>query len=471
MRTRIRNAEIVTASDQFRGDLLFENDKIVALGADLGSASADQTIDADGKFLIPGGIDVHVHLEMPFMGSVSKDDFTTGSKAAIADGTTSVIDFCIPKKGESLKSALEFWDAKTQPKAMVDHSYHMCIVDWNDSVRKELDYVFERGITSFKVFTAYKGALMISDEEIFDLMHEVRQRGGLVTAHAVNGDVLNVLATRFAAEGKLTPHYHPLCQPPYAEGEATGRVLELGRMADQPAYIVHMTCKEAVQELARARKRGWESYGEVCVQHLMLDMALYDLPDFEGAKYVMSPPLREQKDRDALWAALQNGIIQCVGTDHCTFDFKGQKDMGRDDFRKIPNGLNGIGERMSILYTHGVNTNRISLSRWVEVTSTNPAKMFGLYPTKGSLLPGSDADLVVWDPNIKETISAKTHHSACDTNVYEGMKIEGRPSHVFIRGTKVYENGSFLVQPGFGKFQKRPAGRPMKVDYTKVPVS
>ena len=465
MRTLIRNAEIVTASDQFHGDLLFETDKILALGGKL-EATADQEIDATGQYLLPGGFDVHCHLEMPFMGTTSRDDFTSGTKAAIAGGTTSLIDFCIPSKGGTLKQALEIWDAKSGPKTLCDYSYHMCIVDWNEGIKKELDAVFDRGITSFKIFTAYKGALMISDEEIFELMLEVRQRGGLVTAHAVNGDVINVLAARFAAEGKLTPHYHPLCQPPYAEGEATGRVLELGHMADQPAYIVHMTCREAVEELARARERGWESYGEVCAQHLMLDDSLYDLPNFEGAKYVMSPPIRKAHDREALWAALANDIIQTVGTDHCTFDFKGQKDMGKDDFRKIPNGLNGLQERMAVLYTYGVKTGRISLSRMVEVACTNPAKMFGMYPQKGSLLPGSDADVVLWDPTASTTISAKTHQSACDTNVYEGTAIEAAPTQVFIRGTEVYNRGTFKVQPGFGTFVKRPAGRPMKVDYT-----
>lgn len=468
MRTLIQNAEIVTASDQFRGDLLFQDDKILSVGSNLGDSTRDQTIDAEGKYLLPGGLDVHCHLEMPFMGSVSKDDFTSGGKCAIAGGTTTVVDFCIPTKGGTLAQALEIWDAKSKPKAMCDYSYHMCIVDWNEGIRKELDMAFERGITSFKVFTAYKGALMISDEEIFDLMLEVKKRGGLVTAHAVNGDVLNILAARFAAEGKLSPHYHPLCQPPVAEGEATGRVLELGKMADQPAYIVHMTCKEAVVELARARKRGWESYGEVCAQHLMLDADLYDLPDFEGAKYVMSPPLRKGHDREALWGALANGIIQVVGTDHCTFDFKGQKDMGKDDFRKIPNGLNGLQERMPVVWTYGVNQKRISLQRLVETCCTNPAKMFGLYPTKGSLLPGSDADLVLWDTKQGYTISAKTHQSACDTNVYEGTKVDVTAHTVWIRGNKVYEAGKFMVEPGFGQYQKRPAGRPMKVDYSSL---
>ncbi len=466
MRTLIQNAEIVTASDQFRGDLLFEDGKILAVGQNLGEVRHDHRIDAKGQYLLPGGLDVHCHLEMPFMGSVSKDDYNTGSRCAIAGGTTTVVEFCIPSKGGSLAQAMDTWDAKSKPKALCDFSYHMCIVDWNENIRKELDTVFERGVTSFKVFTAYKGALMITDQDIFELMLEVKDRGGLVTAHAVNGDVLNALADRFAAQGKLSPHYHPLCQPPYAEGEATGRVLELGHMADQPAYIVHMTCKEAVVELARARKRGWESYGEVCAQHLMLDDSLYDLPNFEGGKYVMSPPLRKERDREALWAALANGIIQVVGTDHCTFDFKGQKDMGKDDFRKIPNGLNGLQERMPVVWTYGVNSKRISMQRMVEVCCTNPAKMFGLYPQKGSLLPGSDADLVLWDPNQSYTISASNHQSACDTNVYEGYKVDAKPTTVFIRGQKVYEDGKFHVNPGFGQFLKRPAGRPMKVDYS-----
>jgi len=466
MRTLIQNAEIVTASDQFRGDLLFEDGKILAVGQNLGEVRHDHRIDAKGQYLLPGGLDVHCHLEMPFMGSVSKDDYNTGSRCAIAGGTTTVVEFCIPSKGGSLAQAMDTWDAKSKPKALCDFSYHMCIVDWNENIRKELDTVFERGVTSFKVFTAYKGALMITDQDIFELMLEVKDRGGLVTAHAVNGDVLNALADRFAAQGKLSPHYHPLCQPPYAEGEATGRVLELGHMADQPAYIVHMTCKEAVVELARARKRGWESYGEVCAQHLMLDDSLYDLPNFEGGKYVMSPPLRKERDREALWAALANGIIQVVGTDHCTFDFKGQKDMGKDDFRKIPNGVNGLQERMPVVWTYGVNSKRISMQRMVEVCCTNPAKMFGLYPQKGSLLPGSDADLVLWDPNQSYTISASNHQSACDTNVYEGYKVDAKPTTVFIRGQKVYEDGKFHVNPGFGQFLKRPAGRPMKVDYS-----
>ncbi|GMU51762.1 MAG: D-hydantoinase [Candidatus Xenobia bacterium] len=460
MRILIQNGEVVTASDQFKAEVLIEGEKVVAVGQNLGVTNADKVYDATGHLVIPGGIDVHCHLDMPFMGTRSKDDFFTGTRAAISGGTTSIIEFCIPTKGGTIKQALADWDAKSAPKACCDYSFHMAIVDWNEGIRKELDAVFERGITSFKVFTAYKGALMLSDEEIFRLMLEVKARGGLVTAHAVNGDVLTVLADKFAAEGKLTPHYHPLCQPGYAEGEATGRILELGNLAGQPAYIVHMTAKEAVEELVRARARGWESFGEVCTQHLTLDDSLYDLPDFEGAKYVMSPPLRKKADQEALWAALANGTIQVVGTDHCTFDFKGGKDMGKDDFRKIPNGLNGIEERMNMLFSYGVKSGKIPMTRFVEVTATNPAKIFGLYPQKGHISPGADADVVIYNPNKEGVISAKTHNSACDYNVYEGWKILGAPHTVFVRGKVAYENGKFVGEAGNGKFLARAAGKP-----------
>lgn len=460
MRILIQNGEIVTAADRFPADLLIEGETIAAIGRNLPSEGTDRVYDARGKYVIPGGIDAHCHLELPFMGTVSRDDFFTGTRAAVAGGTTCLIDFCIPARGESMKSALETWDAKSQGKACCDYSYHMAVTSWGEERRQELDLAFERGITSFKVFMAYKGVLMLADDEIFDLMLEVKRRGGLVTAHAVNGDVLNVLAARYAAEGKLTPAYHPLCQPAVAEGEATGRFLELGGIAGQSACVVHMTAAQAVEELARARARGWASFGETCPQYLVLDDSLYNLPGFEGAKYVLSPPLRKRHDQEALWGALANGIVQTVGTDHCTFDFHGQKDMGRDDFRKIPNGFNGLEERLSVLYTHGVKKGRITLNRWVEVCCTNPAKMFNLYPRKGSLAVGSDADVVIWDPERRYTISARTHHSACDYNVYEGFEMEGGPSQVFVRGLLSYEEGRFVGTEGHGRFLSRPAGPP-----------
>lgn len=460
MRTLIRNGEIITASDRFHADLRIEGETISAIGRDLPAFDGDQVVDASGKYVIPGGIDPHVHLALGFMGSVSRDCFDTGTRAAVAGGTTTLIDFCIPAKGQPLAEALQAWDDKSQGKAHCDYSYHVAITDWNEDIRAELPAMFERGLTSYKVFTAYKGALMISDGEIFDLMQEVRKRGGIVTAHAVNGDVLDVLARNFAAEGKLTPKYHPLCQPSTAEGEATGRVLELGHIADQPAYIVHMTAAESVEELARARARGWKSFGETCPQYLVLDDSLYDKPDFEGAKYVLSPPLRKKHDQEALWGALANGLVQVVGTDHCTFDFATQKTMGRDDFRKIPNGFNGLEERVNLLHTYGVKTGRLTLNRWVELTSTNAAKLFGLYPRKGGLMVGMDADVVVYDPDRKHRISAKSHQSACDYNVYEGLELEGGPSQVFVRGRLSFDDGRYCGQSGHGRFLARTPAEP-----------
>lgn len=464
MKRLIKNARIVGATESFVGDCLIEGETIAAVGRDLSSfeAGVDHVLDADGKWLLPGAIDVHVHLEMPFMGTISQDGYDDGTKAAVAGGTTTLIDFCLPSQEQSLKEALALWDEKARDKAHCDYSYHMAITHWDESIKAEVKEIFEHGITSFKVFTAYKGALMISDEAIFDLMQTVRELGGIVSAHAVNGDVLNILASQFAAEGKLSTHYHPLCQPPVAEGEATGRVLELGHLAGQPAYIVHMTCRESVEELARARLRGWQSYGETCPQYLLLDDSVYDLPNFEGAKYVLSPPIRKKHDQEMLWGALANGIIQTVGTDHVTFNFEGQKDMGKDDFRLIPNGLNGVEERLSLLYTHGVAEGRITENRWVEVCCTNPAKLFGLYPQKGVIAPGSDADLVLFDPKKNSTISAQTHHSKCDSNVYEGFSLSGSPSHVFVRGQLSFEDGEFKGEKGRGKFlARKSAGGPL----------
>jgi dihydropyrimidinase len=457
MKTLIKGARIVGAGESFVGDCLIEDEVVAALGQNLSmqAGQLDQVIPAEGKWLVPGAVDAHCHLAMPFMGTVSKDDFTSGTRAAVAGGTTTVVDFCLPTRGQALLDALEMWEKKAAGQAYCDYSFHMAVTHWDGSVKRELKQVMARGVTSFKVFTAYRDSLMMRDQEIFELMQEVKASGGLVTAHAVNGDVQDSLARGFAAEGKLTPHYHPLCQPPLAEAEATTRVLALSQMAGCPAYVVHMTCAEAVEELARARQKGWACYGETCPQYLLLDDSVYDLPNFEGAKYVLSPPIRKKHDQEALWAALANGVVQTVATDHCTFDFQGQKDLGRDDFRRIPNGLNGLEERLSLLYTYGVARGRLSENRWVEVCCTNPAKLFGLYPRKGTISPGSDADLVIFDPQRSSTISSQTHYSACDSNVFEGFSLSGSPSQVFVRGQLAYQDGDFKAEPGRGQFLAR----------------
>jgi dihydropyrimidinase len=458
MRTLIKNGEIVTAVDRYPADVLVDQEQVVAIGRDLGQSSlaqGAQIIDAAGKLVIPGGIDVHVHMELPFMGTYSIDDFESGSVAALCGGTTTLVDFVIPKRGDGLLETLEIWNQRHQGKPAVDYTYHMAVTSWSEKIHAEIPQVVERGITSFKVFMAYKGILQLDDDELFQTLLRVREVGGLVTVHAVNGDVQNRLAERFAAAGQLTPHYHPLAQPPEAEGEAAGRVIDLAAIAKQPVYIVHTTCDEALQRVIAARRRGQEAYSETCPQYLLLDDSLYDLPGFEGAKYVLSPPLRKAKDQAALWQGLADGSVVTVGTDHCSFKFAGQKEMGRDDFRKIPNGFNGIEERVNLLYTFGVRPGRISASKWVEVCAANPAKIFGLYPRKGTIAVGSDADLVVFDPQRHGSISAKTHHSRSDYNVYEGLRLEGMTDTVLLRGRVVYQNGQYCGGKGGGQFLKR----------------
>lgn len=450
----IKGGEVITAESRTVADVYCSAGKVQAVGKDLQAQKGDRVIDAKGKYVIPGGIDGHVHLALPFMGTVSRDDFDSGTACAVAGGTTTLIDFVIPAKGETLKKALEAWHGKSEGKARCDYAFHMAITDWNEGIRNELAMVLENGITSFKIFTAYKGALMIDDLQLFELMGELKKRGGMVTAHAVNGDVLAVLAKRFLAEGKTSPRYHPLCQPPEAEGEATNRVIELGHVAGVPTYIVHMTCREAVRALEGARRHGRVAYGETCTQYLLLDDARYT-DDFEGAKFVLSPPLRKKADQEVLWNAIRTGTIQVLGTDHCVFDFKGQKDMGKGDFTKIPNGFNGLEERLPLLHTYGVVPGRIDMQRFVAVTATNPARLFGLYPDKGTIAAGSDADIVVFDPQKKGKISAKSHTSKCDYNVYEGLDYLGWPAFTLLRGEVVYEGGKVTGKPGYGRYLKR----------------
>lgn len=456
----VRDAEIVTATDRYRADVRVEDETIAAIGRDLPAEAGDEEFDGGDRLLIPGGIDPHVHMALPFMGTVSIDDFESGTIAGVMGGTTGLVDFVIPAKGESLLGTLDAWYEKSEGRAAHDYTFHMALVDWDERIAEELPVVVnDHGITSFKIFMAYKGVLDLDDTGIVRALEATREAGAIVNVHAVNGDVQMLLADRFAEGGDTGTAFHALAQPPRAEAEATGRMIDLAAIADQEVYIVHVTCEEAVERIAAARARGEPVWGETCPQYLLLDDSLYDLPDFEGAKYVLSPPLRKVTDQEALWRALATDAISVVGTDHCAFDFAEQKAMGRDDFRMIPNGFMGIEERLTLLHTYGVRQGRIDLNRWVEVCSSNPAKIYGLFPKKGTIAVGSDADLVLWDPTATNTISAETHHSRCDYNVYEGYETVGAPTKVWVRGELAASDGEFVGTVGRGAFvPRRPKG-------------
>lgn len=457
MATIIKGGRIITASEDYYADIRIENEKIAYIGRDLAVYDGDKVIDANGRWVIPGGIDPHVHMALPFMGSVSKDDFDSGTAAALAGGTTTIIDFAIPAKGKSLIGAIKEWDEKANGKARCDYSYHSSITDWNPEIAKEVPIVIEKyGINAFKIFLAYLGVFGITDDLAFKAVKEVSRMGGLISVHAENGNVLASLSEEFASQGKLDPIYHALSHPPEAEGEAAHRIISFAEITNSPIYIVHVAAKEVCDELARAQKHAKVSaIGEGCAQYFFHSQELYELPDFEGAKYVMSPPLRPRHHCDAMWSALQNHTLQLTGSDHCTFDFNGQKSMGRNDFRKIPNGLNGLQERLPLFYTYGVKEGRISPQRWVEVCCTNAAKIFGMYPQKGTITIGSDADIVLWDPDCDDVISAKTHKSRCDYNAFEGFRIKGKPSITLSRGEIAFENNDVIAKPGRGKFIRR----------------
>ena len=449
----IKNGRVVTAAESYIADLYIEDEQIVAIGKNL-NYTADKIIDATNKLVFPGGIDPHVHLDMPFMGTYSSDDYETGTRAALHGGTTMVIDFILQTQGDTLHNALKTWQQKSQGKAIGDYSYHMAVTDFNDDVAKEvIQFIEEEGITSFKTFMAYKGALMIDDGQMVQLMKVVKKHGGLVTVHATNGDMIDSLISKNKAEGNLSPLYHYLSQPEVTEAEASGRFTDMLHYTDCPGYIVHMTCEGALNAVRKATQRNQKVFVETCTQYLMLDASLYE-KDFESAKWVMSPPLREKKDQIALWSGINQGLIQVVGTDHCPFNWE-QKLMGKDDFSKIPNGHPAIEHRMEFLYSEGVHQGKISLTKYVELTSTNAAKIFGMYPRKGTIAIGSDADIVIFDPKKEHTISVKTHHMNCDYSAYEGRKVMGKTETVILRGKIAIENNECKLKAGFGQFIKR----------------
>lgn len=448
----IKNGRIVTAAEDYIADIYIEGEHIAAIGKDL-KYYADQIIDARDKLVFPGGIDPHVHLDMPFMGTYSSDNYETGTLAALHGGTTSVIDFILQTQGKSLRHALKAWQGRSQGNAYGDYSFHMAVTDFNEQTKTEIKDMVEEGITSFKTFMAYKGALMIDDGQMVDLMQEVRKQGGMVTVHATNGDMIDKLIAKHKREGKLSPLYHYFSQPEVTEAEASGRFSDMAHYTQVPAYIVHMTCEGALNAVRRATLRNQQVFVETCIQYLMLDASLYE-NDFEGAKWVMSPPLRQPKDQDALWAGINQGLIQVVGTDHCPFKWE-QKLLGKDDFSQIPNGHPAIEHRVELLYSEGVHKGKISLNKFVEVSSTNAAKLFGMYPQKGCIAIGSDADLVIFDPKKQHQISVNTHHMNVDYSAYEGCQVTGKCETVLLRGQVAIDQGEAKINKGYGKFIKR----------------
>jgi dihydropyrimidinase len=455
MSTLIRNGRIITAEQDYVADIFIEKEKITTIGAGL-KAEAGTVIDAAGKYVIPGGVDAHTHMDMPFGGTVSSDDFGTGTRAAAFGGTTCLIDFAIQGKGTKIREALDTWWKKGE-KAAVDYGLHMIITDLPEAHLEDMNEMVREGVSSFKLFMAYPNVLMVDDATIFRAMRQTAQNGGLVCMHAENGGVIDLLVQKAIAEGKTAPIYHALTRPTTAEGEAVNRAIALAQMAGAPVYIVHLSCADALEKVAEARDRGLPVFAETCPQYLLLSIADLDRPNFEGAKYVFTPPLREKWHQDKLWQGLRNNTLQVVSTDHCPFCFKEQKEMGRDSFAKIPNGGPGVENRLQLLHHHGVNNKRISLNRWVEIVSTAPAKMFGLYPRKGTIAVGSDADIVVWDPEEEINISAKTHHMRVDYSMFEGFKVKGNARTVLSRGDVVVDKGQWLGREGRGRFVRRDA--------------
>jgi dihydropyrimidinase len=453
--TIIKNATIVTAVDTTLADVGISGGKISAIAAQLPAENATQTIDGSNHLLLPGGIDVHTHLDMPFGGTTSADDFQTGTIAAAFGGTTTLIDFAIQYKGQTLRHAFDAWMKKAHNKATIDYAFHCIITDLGSAQLEEMADLIREGVTSFKLFMAYPGVFMLDDATIFRAMSQAARHSGLICMHAENGGAIDVIVQQALAEGKRAPKYHALTRPTTAEAEATSRAIALAEMAGCPVYIVHLSCNEALEKVREARDRGLPAYAETCPQYLYLSLENMNAPGFEAAKYVFTPPLREKWHQEKLWHGLTHDALQVVSTDHCPFCFKEQKELGINDFTKIPNGGPGIEHRLSLIYTGGVHGKRFSPNRFVEVVATAPAKLFGLFPRKGTIAVGSDADLVIFDPNEEQVISAKTHHMRVDYSMFEGIQIKGVPKTVLSRGRRVIDAGQFVGRPGSGQFLRR----------------
>ena len=456
MTTLIQNGTVVTAHETRQADVLIENEQIKEVRKGIPADSA-RVIDATGMYVLPGGIDPHTHLDMPFGGTTSSDDFETGTRAAAFGGTTSIVDFAIQARGTRMRDALDTWWKKAAGKAAIDYGLHMIVTDLGGAGLEDMDEMVGEGVASFKLFMAYPNVLMVDDATIFRALSQTAKNGALICMHAENGSVIDIIIARALAEGKTAPVYHALTRPPRAEAEAVHRAIAMAEIAGAPVYIVHLSSEDALNQVREARDRGVPAFAETCPQYLLLSIEELQRPGFEGAKFVFTPPLRPKEHQPKLWDGLKHDHLQVVSTDHCPFCFEDQKVLGKDDFTKIPNGGPGIENRMQLIYHHGVNAGKLTLNRFVEITSTAPARIFGMYPRKGEIAPGSDADLVIWDPAAPHTISAKTHHMRVDYSMFEGFQVKGNARTVISRGEVIVDGGVFLGKAGRGRYLKRAA--------------
>ncbi len=453
-RTHFRGGTVVNSGGSSVADVLVEDGVVVAVGRDLAVTDAE-TIDCTGKFVIPGGVDVHTHLDAPMMGTKTADDFASGTRAAAAGGTTTIVDFALQQKGQKLEDALSSWQDKAAGKAVIDYGFHVAVTDLYDGAIQDIEGLVRSGVPSMKIYMAYKGFIMLDDGEIYQVLKEAGRLGATTCVHAENGDVIDRISEELVNSGKTGPEYHVLSRPPATEVEAVNRAIAISRIAEAPVYFVHLSTEGATEAVAEARLNDWPVAAETCTHYLTLGPELYDLPDFEAAKAVLTPPLREQHHQDALWRGINNGALGIVSSDHCPFCFKGQKEMGRHDFRAIPNGGAGVEDRMRLMYGEGVAKGRISIEKYVDLTSTTPAKSFGMFPRKGFIGIGADADIVVIDPDATTKITAETQEQAVDYNLWEGWTLPGSFSHVFSRGRLVAANGVFVGREGHGTYLHR----------------
>ena len=454
----IKNGAVVTAEKTFTADILVEGETIREVRAGIAPQAVHTVVDATGMYVLPGGIDVHTHLDMPFGGTTSSDDFETGTRAAAVGGTTTLVDFAIQARGTKMRAALDTWWKKSEGKACIDYGFHMIVTDLADAGLEDMDDLVREGVASFKLFMAYPNVLMVDDATIFRALRQTAKNGALICMHAENGSAIDVIVRQALAEGKTAPIYHALTRPTRAEAEAVHRSIALAEMAGAPVYIVHLSSEDALNQVREARDRGLPAFAETCPQYLLLSIE-DNMPNksFEDAKYVFTPPLREKKNQPKLWDGLKHDHLQVVSTDHCPFCFADQKQLGIHDFTKIPNGGPGVENRLQLIHHYGVNSGKLTLNRFVELVATSPARIFGMYPKKGVLAAGSDADIVVWDPNAEHTISAKTHNMRVDYSMFEGFRVTGNARQVFSRGELIVENGKFLGKPGRGRYLRRAA--------------